>query len=91
MVSFEVIGAWCGTIAAFIATLSFLPQAYQAWRTNSVRDLSWLWISMFCVSNALWVVYGLAFNLLPIITANTIILVCMLCIVYIKIKTELVR
>lgn len=85
----EEIGNWCGIIAAIIATLSFFPQVLRAWRTQSVHDLSWSWILMFCVSNALWVVYGLIFGLLPIIIANITILFCMSYVLYLKITTEM--
>lgn len=89
MISSEVIGEWCGIVAAIIATISFLPQAYQAWKTKSVNDLSWGWVSLFCLSNALWVIYGFIFNLLPIILANLTILSCMIYIIFVKIQTKL--
>lgn len=87
----ESVGVWCGTLAAIIATFSFFPQAYKAWKTQSVTDLSWGWVSMFCFSNSLWVVYGIVFTLWPIIIANLLILLCMAYIVFVKIRTELLN
>lgn len=64
-----------GYAAAFLTTVSFLPQVIKVWRTRSVRDISLATYSMFTVGAALWLAYGLAIHSLPVILANAVTVV----------------
>lgn len=59
-----------GMIAAVLTTISFIPQALKTIRTKHTGDLS---LNMYIALNtgvALWFVYGIFQNALPIILAN---------------------
>ncbi|MCV9385641.1 SemiSWEET family sugar transporter [Reichenbachiella ulvae] len=61
-----------GMIAALLTTISFVPQALKTIRTKHTGDLS---LNMYIALNtgvALWFVYGLIQNAMPIILANSI-------------------
>lgn len=73
-----------GPCAANLTTASFLPQVFQTWRTRSAADFSWIWILCFSVGLALWLVYGIAGEALPLIAANVITLAFVLLIGLIK-------
>ncbi len=64
-----------GYAAAFLTTVSFLPQVIKVWRTRTVRDISLATYSMFTVGAALWLAYGLAIHSLPVILANAVTVV----------------
>jgi MtN3 and saliva related transmembrane protein len=84
-----MIAEYIGIIASIIATASFFPQAIRVWKTQSCHDFSWGWCTLFCVSNSLWLIYGILLDLRPIIAANALILGCMTYILYVKIRTSL--
>lgn len=74
-----------GLVAAFLSTVSFLPQVFKTWRSKSARDLSFAMFSLMFTATALWLVYGIILNALPIILANGVILVLLTIILYFKI------
>lgn len=61
-----------GYAAAFLTTVSFLPQVIKVWRTRSVRDISLTTYGMFTLGAALWLAYGLAIHSTPVILANAV-------------------
>ena len=63
---------WVGTAAAILTTASFVPQAWQTFRTRDVSGISLLMYSLFTLGVALWLVYGILLMAWPIIIANTI-------------------
>lgn len=63
-----------GYLAAGLTTASFLPQAWQTYRTRDVRSISLLMYSVFTLGVALWLVYGLLLGAWPVVVANTITL-----------------
>ena len=63
-----------GLMAAGLTTASFVPQVWHTWRTQSAADISVLWIVMFASGVALWTVYGISVNSLPIIVGNIVTL-----------------
>ncbi len=64
-----------GYAAAFLTTVSFLPQVIKVWRTRSVRDISLLTYGMFTLGAALWLAYGVAIHSLPVELANAVTVV----------------
>ena len=77
-----------GTCAAVLTTASFLPQVFQTWRTKSAADFSWIWILCFSIGLALWLVYGIAKEALPLIAANGITLALVVLIGLIKFRAR---
>jgi MtN3 and saliva related transmembrane protein len=63
-----------GYCAAFLTTLSFLPQAWLTFRTKDVRGISLGMYSVFTVGVALWLLYGLLMGAWPIVAANAVTL-----------------
>lgn len=59
-----------GSIAAFLTTASFVPQALHTFRTKDVKGISLGMYSAFTVGVALWLVYGILMGAWPIIVAN---------------------
>jgi MtN3 and saliva related transmembrane protein len=66
---------WFGFAAAFLTTVSFIPQAVMTIRTKNTRGISRGMYVMFTVGVAFWLVYGIALNSWPMILANTVTLV----------------
>jgi len=60
--------------AAFLTTLSFVPQAWLTFRTRDVRGISLGMYSVFTVGVALWLLYGLMMGAWPIVLANAVTL-----------------
>ena len=63
-----------GFLAGTLTALAFLPQVIKTWRTRSTGDLSVAMLLAQSSGVALWIVYGVAIDSLPIILANTVTL-----------------
>jgi len=61
-----------GYAAATLTTASFVPQAWQTFRTKDVSGISLGMYSVFTVGVSLWLVYGLLLQAWPIVIANAI-------------------
>jgi MtN3 and saliva related transmembrane protein len=75
-----------GHIASALSSLTFIPQVYHTWKTKSVRDLNLWMIWIVFVSTVIWLIYGIAKELLPVMICNSIICVLSLVMVYFKYK-----
>lgn len=75
-----------GLTAACLTTASFVPQAARVWRTKSTKDISLTMFTMMFVGIALWFVYGLLQNDLPLIVANGVTMVLAGSIVVAKLR-----
>lgn len=75
---------WIGTVAATLTTGSFLPQAWQTFRTRDVSGISLSMYTAFTLGVALWLVYGLAIGSWPVSIANMITLTLALSILTMK-------
>lgn len=64
-----------GLFGAFLSSITFIPQVYLAWKSKSVGDLSLGMILIVITSTIVWIIYGNALMLLPVIIANSIICV----------------
>ena len=74
-----------GSLAGIFTTFAFLPQVLHLIKTRSVSDISVLMYTIYCCGLALWVVYGIYLNALPIIVSNIITFVLALTILLMKI------
>jgi len=77
---------WIGIAAAILTTTAFAPQAIQAWRTRSTRDVSLTMFSLMVAGILLWLVYGILIGDLPLILANGITLLLAGAILVAKIR-----
>lgn len=65
---------WLGYAAATLTTASFVPQAWQTFRSSDLAGISLGMYSAFTLGVGLWLLYGLALGQWPIIVANAITL-----------------
>ncbi|MDI6741029.1 MAG: SemiSWEET transporter [Candidatus Edwardsbacteria bacterium] len=75
-----------GFAAAFLSTLSFLPQVIKSWRTRRMDDINLLFLVMLIAGLILWTVYGLMLGEMPLILANAITLGLNLILLWLKIR-----
>lgn len=73
-----------GFVAGILTTASFLPQVIRSWKLKETRDLSLTMLILFAIGVSLWAVYGVWVNSPPIIAANTITLVLIIALLYLK-------
>lgn len=76
-----------GNLAACLTTISFLPQAIKTIKSKDTRQLSLPMYVLFVAGVALWIVYGLHVNSMPIIVGNVITLLLAGSILVVKIKS----
>jgi MtN3 and saliva related transmembrane protein len=75
---------YLGLFGAFLSSITFIPQVLQAYKTKSVKDLNLTMLLIVFTSVIVWLVYGFAKNLLPVIIANGIILILSTILLYFK-------
>ena len=75
-----------GYLAASLTTFSFVPQAWQAWKTRNTTGISLVMYSAFAVGVALWLVYGLMIAAWPMVAANVVTLTLALFILGLKLR-----
>ena len=73
-----------GHTGAFLSSVTFIPQVYKVWQTKSVNDLSLTMMVIVFTSTIIWLIYGIALNLWPVILANGIICLLSLLLIYFK-------
>jgi MtN3 and saliva related transmembrane protein len=81
-----VIAESIGYAAAFLTTVSFLPQVIKVWKSRSARDISLYTYSLFTVGAALWFSYGVAIHSTPVVAANAVTVVLAAAVVVAKIR-----
>lgn len=77
-----------GFVAGICVTISVIPQILKVWKTKKVKDISLLTFSVLTFGVALWVLYGVLKNDLPIIVSNGISLSLNILMVYFIIYYE---
>ncbi len=75
-----------GMAAGTLTTTAFLPQVVGMWRTKSVKDVSYLMLSIFLTGVSLWTVYGILIRSLPVIAANAVTLTLVLTALILRIR-----
>ena len=75
-----------GILAGSLCAISFIPQIVRIFRTRHTRDLSLTTFSLLSLGVSLWLIYGILIKDLPVILANSVILVLCFLIVVMKIK-----
>lgn len=73
-----------GHTGALLSSITFVPQVYKVWTSKSVRDLSLAMMLIVFTSTIIWLVYGVALNLWPVILANGFICVLSILLIYFK-------
>ncbi|MGW8123140.1 SemiSWEET family sugar transporter [Roseivirga echinicomitans] len=74
-----------GLLGAVLSSLTFLPQVVRTWKIKSAKDLSMgMLVIVFC-STIVWLIYGFALGLMPVIIANSAIFIFSLTLIYFKV------
>jgi len=77
---------WAGYIAAVMTTLAFVPQAIKTIRTRDTRSISLGMYVVFTAGIAMWLVYGIALDSMPMILANIVTFLLSATILGLKLK-----
>jgi len=64
-----------GLIATGFSTSSFMPQIWRTWKTRDVSGISLSTYVILTIALALWLLYGILKGDVPLIVANTIMIV----------------
>lgn len=72
--------------AALLTTAAFAPQAIKAWRTRSTKDISLAMFTLMVTGIALWLIYGILIEDVPLIMANAVTLILAGAILVAKIR-----
>ena len=75
---------FAGHVGAFLSSVTFIPQVYKVWKSKSVNDLSMAMMIIVFTSTLIWLVYGVALMLWPVILANTVIGLLSALLIYFK-------
>jgi MtN3 and saliva related transmembrane protein len=75
-----------GLVATCFTTYSFVPQVWRTWRTRDVSGISLASYLVITVGLALWLIYGWVRGDLPLIVANSVMVVLTGAITVMKLK-----
>lgn len=75
-----------GTLAAIFTTIAFIPQVWHVVKTKSTKDISLTMFILFTLGVTFWLLYGVALGAMPVIVANTLVLILSAIILIYKIK-----
>ena len=74
-----------GLVATCFTTSSFVPQVWRTWRTRDVSGISLVTYLVLTVGLALWLTYGLFKGDLPLVVANSVMVLLTASITLMKI------
>ncbi len=77
---------YIGYFGSFLTSITFLPQVYKSWQSRSVGDLSIWMIFIVIMSTIVWLIYAFAIHSGPVISANVVVLVLTLVLLYFKLS-----
>jgi MtN3 and saliva related transmembrane protein len=77
-----------GLVAGFITSVAAIPQLVRTLRIKHTRDISIWQPLLLSVGVALWMVYGMLINDLPLILANITPLICNIMLIVLKLKYD---
>ena len=73
-----------GLAAGFLTSIAVLPQVVRTWKRKQARDIS-IWQPLILITGmALWLIYGLLINDIPLILANSFSIFCYLLLLWMK-------
>lgn len=74
-----------GLTATCFTTSSFVPQVWRTWRTRDVSGISLVTYLVLTIGLTLWLAYGLLKGDLPLVVANSVMVVLTAAITIMKI------
>lgn len=82
----ETLTLLLGLLAATLTTFAYLPQSIKAIKSKHTKDISLPTVIMLEAGLLTWLTYGILISSIPIISANTVSIVFMTIILFLKIK-----
>ena len=77
---------WTGSAAAALTSIAFIPQVWKIWRIKHTADISLGMYILFTIGVALWLLYGIKIDSVPVIAANSFTLTLSGAVLAMKIK-----
>ena len=77
-----------GLVAGTLTSIAAIPQVIKTLKTRHVRDISIWQPLLLAFGVALWMVYGILINDLPLIVANITPLICNVVLTGMKIRYD---
>lgn len=77
-----------GLVAGLLTSIAAIPQVIKTLKTRHVRDISIWQPLLLAFGVALWMVYGILINDLPLIVANITPLICNVVLTGMKIRYD---
>lgn len=77
---------YIGYFGSFLTSITFVPQVYKSWQSKSVGDLSIWMILIVLTSSTVWLVYAFLIHSGPVISANLVVFVLTLVLLYFKLR-----
>ncbi len=74
-----------GYAGALLTATNFLPQVVKAFKTKNVDDISMLMLVLVIAAQIVWLAYGFLLELLPVIIANSSLLIMAVILLGLKI------
>jgi MtN3 and saliva related transmembrane protein len=75
-----------GLVATCFTTSSFVPQVWRTWKTRDVSGISLATYLVITIGLALWLIYGFVRGDLPLIVANSVMVLLTGAITVMKLK-----
>lgn|SRR5512133_2269698 len=75
-----------GLIAGTLTSIAAVPQLIKTMRTRHARDISIWQPLLLAIGIALWLIYGMLINDLPLILANIVPLACNVMLTILKLR-----
>jgi MtN3 and saliva related transmembrane protein len=73
-----------GYLGSLLSCITFIPQVYLSWKSQSVSDLSLLMILIVISSTIVWLTYAYLIKSKPVFVANSVVFVLSLMLLYFK-------
>ena len=73
-----------GYLGTLLSCITFVPQVYLSWKSQSVGDLSLLMVLIVNFSCIVWLTYAYLIKSRPVLIANSIVLALSLMLLYFK-------
>ena len=73
-----------GYLAAFMTTVSFLPQVIKIYKEKSAKSISSKTFYIFSLGILCWLLYGIALDSMPMIISNTVTMILSAAIIVLK-------
>ncbi len=79
-------GEILGLVAGAITTGSLVPQVLRVFRLKTAREISLIFTLAFIIGDSLWLIYGVIFDLKPVIFWNILAILLAFILLYGKLK-----